>query len=152
MTLACQRRLEVALLHRRQRRVDDDQPDMLVRDRAAQRLDLAAAEQGAGRAAERARLGLDDLEVDRPRQADRLVQARLGARFAVVGAAARAADFAGRMDDEARLGRRLGPRCVGAGVSVGARPVAAAQSSPPSLPPSNSWIGCAGMTVEIACL
>src|ERR1043165_4148434 len=34
----------------------------------------------------------------------------------------------------------------------GGRGFAAAQSSPPSRPPSNSWIGCAGITVEIACL
>jgi hypothetical protein len=38
---------------------------------------------------------------------------------------------------------------------IGARDgwgVEAAQSSSPSRLPSNNWIGCAGITVEIACL
>src|SRR6185369_14296793 len=60
------------------------------------------------------------------------------------------------MDDQGTAGRRVVSRYVGPwGVVLGRVGVgffATAQSSPPSLPPSNSWIGCAGMTVEIACL
>jgi hypothetical protein len=48
------------------------------------------------------------------------------------------------MNDE----RAVGPQ----GAKGGGRGVGAAQSSSPSRLPSNSWIGCAGITVEIACL
>ena len=67
--------LEIALLHRRQRPVDDDETDLLLGDRLAQRLDLAAADQRRrNRPVETHDLAGDDVEVDRLGEPDRLVE------------------------------------------------------------------------------
>ncbi len=69
---------EVALLHRAQRRVDDDEPDRIVGDDRAQALDLAAAEQcRRHRPRDAHDLGADDIALDRPRQRHRLVEASI---------------------------------------------------------------------------
>ena len=77
--------------------------------------------------------------VDRPRQPDRLVEPGIN-RSARPSSAGDRGRLRCRMNDERAAGRREGGQ------------IAAVQSSSGSLPPSNSWIGCAGMTVEIACL
>jgi len=70
--------LEVALLNRRQCAVDDDQPDLLLGDRLAEGLYSALPDQGAGRRpAEANDLAGDDVEIDRPREPDRLVEPRV---------------------------------------------------------------------------
>ena len=131
---------EVALLHRAERGVDDDEANRALSNDGAQILDIAAAEQ---RRRDRPRnahdLRADDVEVDRPRQRDRLVEAGFERAPGILNAAD-SARLRRRMNDEGAAGRRDRWR------------EAAVQSSSGSLPPSNSWIGCAGITVEIACL
>ena len=87
-------------------RVDDDEPNRALGDDRAQGLDIAAAEQrrrhGPGNAHD---LGADDVEVDRPRQRDRLVEAG----FVGSSGDLRAAGGSGlrrRMNDEGAAGRR----------------------------------------------
>ena len=70
---------EIALLHRRQRPVDDDEPDLVLGDQLAAasrhcRCRAGCRAPGARRARSRAR---DDVEIDRPRQPDRLVEPRI---------------------------------------------------------------------------
>jgi hypothetical protein len=66
---------EGALLHRAQRAVDDDDADPIVADQPAESVERPAAEQAArpppcdGRD-----LGANDIETDRPRQTNRLLQ------------------------------------------------------------------------------
>src|SRR5215472_1129550 len=90
---------------------------------------------------------IDDFEVDRARQRDRLVEPRLD-RSSVgrtMGGLARSSPsrrLRRRVHDE-RPNRTAGTVCCVAWTD---------QGSPNSLLPSNSWIGCAGITVEIACL
>jgi len=100
--------LEVALLHGAQRPVDDDEANRALSNDGAQILDIAAAEQ---RRRHRPRdaddLGADDVEVDRPRQCDRLVEAGFERASGDFGAA----DSAGlrrRMNDEGAAARRGG--------------------------------------------
>ena len=135
---------EIALLHRAQRAVDDDEPDLVFADQPAQILDGPAAEQAAGaRPRDPGDLGAHDVEVDGPRQTDRLLEPGLDraawrSRRLPAGAAISAPD-----GQRARAGRNA-VRAI--------RRVCAAQGSAISLPASNSWIGCPGITVEIACL
>src|SRR4051812_36031706 len=69
---------EVALLNRAEGSVDDDQTDCVVGDDFAQLLDIAAAEQCRRyRTVDAHALGAHDLQVDRTRQSDRLVETRL---------------------------------------------------------------------------
>src|SRR5262249_10913416 len=101
--------------------------------------DIAAAEQ---RRRDRPHnpddLGADDIERDCPRQPDSLFEPGIARASGRLKAAGRGS-FRRRMDDERAAGRRSGF-------------FGAAQSSSCSLAPSKSWIGCAGITVEIACL
>jgi hypothetical protein len=67
--------LEIALLNRRQRAVDDDQPDLLLRDLGPERVDAAAADQRArNRTRETNDVTADDIEADRLGKPDRLVE------------------------------------------------------------------------------
>ena len=71
--LGLQRLLEIALLHRRQPVVDDDQPDPLLLDIGLHALDHALADQRGGRdAAQRHGLGQAHIEVDGAGKPDRL--------------------------------------------------------------------------------
>ena len=69
--------LEIALLHRRQGAVDDDEPDLVFADQFAEIGNRPAAEQARrARTGDARDLGADDVEVDRLGEADRLLQAR----------------------------------------------------------------------------
>src|SRR5260221_6430207 len=75
--LAVPRLLEVALLDRRDRRVDDDDADLFRRDDLAERGDRATAEQRRRTSWPQWHdLGAGDLEVDRACEADGFVKAR----------------------------------------------------------------------------
>jgi hypothetical protein len=100
--------LEVALLHRAYRRVDDDEPHFVVGDESAQGLDIAAAEQRRRhRPGDPHDLGANHLELDRPREPDRLVEARLGRASRRLGMAGRSR-LCRRMNDQRAAGWRLG--------------------------------------------
>jgi hypothetical protein len=76
--LALPSALQIALLHRRDSRIDHGDPDGLHLDRLAQRRDRTAAEQRRGpHLAQRHNFGARYVEFDRPRQPDRLVETRL---------------------------------------------------------------------------
>ena len=131
---------QIALLYRRERPVDDDKTNRVLGNQFPQFLDIAAAEQGARRRPRDAHdFGAHDLEIDGARQADGLVETSLERARRAIGQRPRRG-FRRGMDDEGAIGAR------------GCRGVEAAQSSSPSRLPSKSWIGCAGITVEIACL
>ncbi len=72
------RRLEIALLHRRERMIDDDETGILGAHQPRQLLDLAGAEQSRRprirHGHEPARL---DVEIDRGGEADRFIEPRL---------------------------------------------------------------------------
>ena len=131
---------QVPLLHRGQHRIDNDKPDCVFRDDRAQHLDVPGTEQGRRYGACQSDcLGADNLQVDGARQSDRFFEMRLKRALWRLGTATRYGSYRG-IDDERAL-RRGG--YGGFGII---------QNSFGSLPPSKSWIGCAGMTVEIACL
>src|SRR6185437_16584488 len=76
--LAVPSALEIALLHGRERRIDDHDGDALPGDRAAGGLDLPLAQQRRGTAdPQREDGGMDDDQADRGGEADRLGEARL---------------------------------------------------------------------------
>ena len=77
--LAAPGTLEVALLHRRQRGIDDRDRHVMFGHRAGLQRDLALAEQGGGAArTQRQDGGMDDDEADRGAQPHRLGEARFG--------------------------------------------------------------------------
>lgn len=134
---------QVALLHRAQGSVDDHQPDLVVADQRAEIFNGAAAEQTAwARAADPGDLGTDDIETDRPGEPDRFFEPRFGCTAGNFGCMAPKRGLRDRVDDQGSAGRSLGCRCG----------FCSAQDSAISLFGSNSWIGCPGITVEIACL
>src|SRR4051812_46958524 len=131
---------KVALLHWAQCRIYNDKPDRVFCDRRAQRFNIPGPEQGRRHGPRQShRLGAHNLQVDGTRQSHRLFKMRLKRAPWCLGTATRYGPYRG-IDDERAL-RRGG--YGGFGV---------AQNSLDSLPPSKSWIGCAGITVEIACL
>jgi len=66
---------EGALLYRAQRPVDDDDADPIVADLGAKSVEGPASEQAARpRSCNGRDLGADDIEPDRPRQTNRLLQ------------------------------------------------------------------------------
>src|SRR4051812_42554662 len=73
---------EIALLHWAERRIDDNEADLVFVDDAAQRLDIAAAEKRPGRRSnDTDNLGANHIEIDRLGKPDRFREARLsGAR------------------------------------------------------------------------
>ena len=134
---------EVALLDRAQRPVDDNEPDTVVLDQPAQALDHAAAEESSGLRARDARdLGADYIEPYRARQPDRLFQPGFDRTRGALKLMPSGRRLGCRMDNQGSSGRG----------SVCCWTFSAAQGSAISLFCSKSWIGCAGITVEIACL
>ncbi len=138
--------LEIALLHRRQCAVDHDEPDRVVFD--ATRGDCRRCRcRTTWRAAARTRRAISARTTSRriarasPTASSSRASSRSARSFAVTPAGRR---FWRRMQDQRAAGRRAvrERQCV----------PFPAQSSSFSLPGSNSWIGCAGITVEIACL
>ena len=131
---------KIALLHRAQRRVNDNKPDLVFRDNRAQRLDVPGAEQGCRYGASQSDgLGAHNIQIDGTRQSDRFFET--GIKRALWRPRNCGSDGICRRMDNERAPRRGGYGEFGV-----------AQNSFGSLPPSKSWIGCAGMTVEIACL
>ena len=134
--------LEIALLHRRDRGIDDRDRDALIRDGFAELLDRAAAEQRRRPPA----LQLDDLgrgDLERDRRARARPPRRAAPRASARPPCARAT------------------RGRSTGMKHQAAPDRAVGLAPPLRHPirlrrlpsaSKSWIGCAGITVEIACL
>src|SRR6185437_8647738 len=95
---------EIALLHRRHRRVDDRDGDLLLLHGAGIDLDRAAADQGRGAPASDLHHRLvDHLEPDRTRQPGRLIEPRLGRADAILARARREAQH--RMKHQAAPGR-----------------------------------------------
>ena len=91
---------KVALLHRGQGRIDDDEVDFLFLQRPADHLDLAFAHQRRGAAlAQRMHGGMDDRDADRGGEADRLGQAGFGRALAARVANGDAVRFLERQDD-----------------------------------------------------
>ena len=135
---------QVALLHRGDRAVHHDELGRQALHQPGDLVDLALAEIGRGPdLAERNEAGLDHVEVDRPREADRLVEAGLG----------RAADGSARTVASARrkgaitIARATLPPGT-TGVSRSAFESRRRRSSNQtfsatelSSAPSNSWIG-----------
>jgi hypothetical protein len=80
--------LQVALLDRRQRRIDDGDLDRRLGDDVAELLDGTAADQGRRpKLAQPDHLGMHDLEIDGEGEANRLSQARFGRTNPVAAAA-----------------------------------------------------------------
>jgi hypothetical protein len=134
---------EVALLDRAQCPIDDYEPDIVFADQLAEILERAAAEQAARtRVSDTRDLGADDIEADRLGKPYRLLQpSRDRAPRELDSPAARR-----------RLRRWMQDKCSAGRGSVDCSGFSVAQGSAISLFCSNSWIGCAGITVEIACL
>ena len=146
--------LEIALLHRRQRMVDDDEADTVVRDPRADLLDLAGAEQRrrADRSPSGTAMRLDDVEVDRLGEADRLVDPGRGDR----GRARRrrpspAARHRHEHERPLRRRRRLGA-AVRLADSSACRVTRASRLPAALFLGSKSCTGAPGMMVEMACL
>ena len=135
---------EIALLYRAQRAVDDDDPDLFVVDQFTNVFERPASEQAARPRTRDARdLGADDIQADRPRKTDRFFQSSFD----------RTSRCFCRLSAERRLRRRMhDKRATGRGAVRDRFRLWAAQDSAFSLLGSNSWIGCPGITVDIACL
>jgi hypothetical protein len=98
---------EIALLHRRQGPVDDDQADFLFGDRLAKRLDPTLTDQGGrNRSVKTDDLAGNNVEVDRLSEADRLIEPRIERASGTVGRFAARRGLQGGMNDKGALGRR----------------------------------------------
>ena len=87
--LSLERALQIALLHRRERAIQDGESDLFVLDLARDLFDLAPAEIGCRPdCAEMHFEGTSDIEIDGAGQPDRLFQARFGATRCRIGLAA----------------------------------------------------------------
>lgn len=134
---------EVALLDGAQRPVNNDQLDIVFSDPLAEAVERAAAEKGARARVRNVRdLGADHVEANRLGQPNRLLQASLGGTAGKLNSVPPWRGLSHRMDDEGPTDRS----------PVDRKEFRAVQGSAISLFCSNSWIGCAGITVEIACL
>ena len=117
--------LQIALLHRRQRAVDDDKADLALRDFRAEGINAAAADQGARRGpVEADNLAADDIEIDRAGKADRLVETGIKRARGTVGRPAAGRDLQGGMNDEGAARRR---QTVGGQARSGLTVLSAAQ-------------------------
>ena len=105
--LGVERLLQIALLHRRERGVDDEEADLLGLRQRGELLDLALAHQRRGaRRIGRHDHRAADIEIDGPREADRLVEPRLiGPGRREIDARATPARAVGTDHDRARVGR-----------------------------------------------
>ena len=135
---------EIALLHWAQYAIKDNHADRVFADQFAEVFQGPAPKEIAWpRTSDSGDLGTNDVEADRSRQTDGFLQssrdqtARHRCRLLTGGR------FRRWMYDEGATGR--GTVSADSGLY-------AAQDSAISLLGSNSWIGCPGITVEIACL
>jgi hypothetical protein len=101
--------LEIALLHRRQGAVDDNEADFLLGDHLAKRFDPALADQRRrDRPAEANDLAGNDIEVDRLGEADRLVEPGVERASGAVARLVAGRGLQGGMDDKGAAGGRGG--------------------------------------------
>ena len=135
--------LQIALLHRRERAVHHDEPAFEAFHEAGDLLDLALAEIGRGAdLAERHDPGFDDVEIDRAREPDRLVEPRRGARASSHAGGALRGDR--RRNGPMTIARPVAEPPGGLNRSVASRRRGSNQAFSPagaSSAPSNSWIG-----------
>ena len=153
--LGVPRLLEIALLHRRERAIDYDQARLHALDKAGDLRDLAGAdERRRPDRGDRHDAGLENIEIDRARETDRLVELGGGRARACRHRRSPARrptaqlglDDDGAPDTRARWRAQLVCARDPTGFSQALSPVGR------SSVPSNSWIGCPGMIVEMACL
>ena len=135
---------QIALLDWRQGAVDHNQVDRMVLDRLTKLVNGTAAKQGGGTRPQNARYpGSDDIQSNGASKPYRLLEPRFcRARCFVTEMSVQ--QFGCRMQNQGASG------CPA--IRQSAVVFFDAQSSSLSLPGSNSWIGWAGITVEIACL
>ena len=157
MTLQRPGALQVALLHRRERRIDDRHRHAVFGNRMALQRDLTLAKQGGGAAgAQRHDGGMDDDEADRGRQSHRLGEARFGGARLLARQRSVVIRSIPRQDDRRPVSAPAAPfrplmdwpPSVPAAGLISRRRAAA----PSALAASNSWIGAPGITVLMACL
>ena len=161
--MAFQRLFEIALLHRRQRMVDDDQLGLvLLHDARPISSTLPVPSSVAGRGSVTVTISaMDDVEVDGARPARPLLRA--APRASARQAAADALVVLRRAESRVRTGTTTTARVGVAAVRVVPATVVPAglppcvvlsvnQASRPLSSPSNICTGWLGMMVEIACL
>ena len=135
---------QIALLHWAQYAIKDNHADRVFADQFAEVFQGPAPKEIAWpRTSDSGDLGTDDVEADRSRETDRFLQPSLD----------QTARCRGRLLTGGRFQCRMHYECAACRGTVRAGScVCAAQDSAISLLGSNSWIGCPGITVEIACL
>ena len=162
--LGVPRGFEIALLHRRERMIDDHELRILGADQAFKLIDLAGAEQGRWpRARQRHEAARAYVEIDGARQPNSLFEAafwRTRRRRAPLPALGEARILGEHRLEHDRLGR-MSPRCAGL-LPVGERPLLALQrfrigraqliSGTFSVAELGQLDGLTGMIVEMACL
>ena len=135
---------EIALLHWAEHAIEDNYADRVFADQPAEVFEgPTPKEVTRPRTTDPRDLGTDDIEADCPRETNRFLQSSLDQTARCRCRLLTGGRFQCRMDDEGATRRGT----VRAGSCIGA-----AQDSAISLLGSNSWIGCPGITVEIACL
>jgi len=118
--LAGSRTLQIALLHRRQCRVNNDDLHLRLGQRGSLFLDLTLSQQSGGAAGAKWKDGrVDDIQADRPSQPDRLSQPRIGGSALIYCSAVCVAAVAlPRQDDGGACLRGRGNAVCEAGVSI----------------------------------